>query len=329
MKLIVHIGQSKTGTTSIQRYLRKNQEAILRQGFLYPASHLGGPNHAILTVPLFRKVQRSLVARTGKNYEAALETSYEAWESVARQVRDAQPDTVILSSEFLFNVRNPQLLVDLIRKYIGDVRDLTFIAYLRMRSQHYPSAMQQKLKASHKIPHLDAARSPVTQLESYSTIGEVVARKFARDQLKNGDVTEDICDVLGIKTAGFKDIPAEANTSVSAEGIILLQEYRETHHGDRNNVFTADTKDLLKKIAAEESKSAGTYTRPRLRPEIAQALDQETDDTRKLKARFGVDLSFDHGVAAMDDAQLAQIERAAQVLAYDPDLLARMRTALG
>jgi len=328
MKVADHIGQAKTGTTSIQRFFRKNQNAMLQQGFLYPSSHLGGSNHAILTVPLFGKVQRSLKARTGPDFETALKLSHEAWGNVSQQIEEHKPDTVILSSEFLFNARNTKLLEDLLQEYIPGAQDLKFIAYLRMRSQHYPSALQQKLKASRQIPRIGAKWNPAGKLNKFSEIGEVVVRKFARDQLKNGDIVDDICDALGVMTAGFQRVPGDSNTSISAEATIVLQEYRRTHHANRDGVFTPDTKDLLKKMAEEELQSPGTYTRPRLRREIAQALDQDAPAHRKLKEQYGVDLSFDHGVTAIEPEQLAKLTRAEQVLEFDPDLLDRMRSTV-
>ena len=36
MKLILHIGSEKTGTTAIQRFFKKNRERLIQNGIYYP-----------------------------------------------------------------------------------------------------------------------------------------------------------------------------------------------------------------------------------------------------------------------------------------------------
>ena len=42
MKIILHIGQSKTGTSAIQTYLTINKEKLLEQGFYFPMIRASG-----------------------------------------------------------------------------------------------------------------------------------------------------------------------------------------------------------------------------------------------------------------------------------------------
>jgi len=44
-KLILHIGQPKTGTTSIQRFCLNHRNHLLQQGVLYPDAGRHGPGH--------------------------------------------------------------------------------------------------------------------------------------------------------------------------------------------------------------------------------------------------------------------------------------------
>src|SRR4029078_10108004 len=46
---IVHIGTEKTGTTTLQHYLAKNRDALLKQGFFFPES-LGRSEHVDLVL---------------------------------------------------------------------------------------------------------------------------------------------------------------------------------------------------------------------------------------------------------------------------------------
>lgn len=37
----LHIGTSKTGTTALQKFMRRNEEEMKKQGYCYPRLHLG------------------------------------------------------------------------------------------------------------------------------------------------------------------------------------------------------------------------------------------------------------------------------------------------
>ena len=52
MKTIIHVGQHKTGTTSIQHYLQKHRENLISAGLYVPDSLLGfaNPSHFLLNV---------------------------------------------------------------------------------------------------------------------------------------------------------------------------------------------------------------------------------------------------------------------------------------
>lgn len=327
MKIIFHIGQDKTGTTTIQHYLRKNKKMLEEQGVLYPKSYEGGINHGVLSVPVLGRVQRSLVAKLGADYEGALKKSKKAWAQMGDEIRRKKPDIAIVSSEFFFVSQHVPQIAKMTDRYVGLDTEIEFLAYVRTPSQHYASAMQQKLKASHVVPPIRPA--PVArQLKKFAKLGKVTVRKFARDQMEGGDAVQDFCKTVGINMDGLDLPPRETNTSISAEGIILLQEYRRTNHMDRDNVFTDDTTAFFERILAEEAAHPGVYTPARLRPEIAQALDAETDDTKSLKAAFGLDLAVDHGAEPLDREALEGLRDAAQIVGFDPEALENMRKAL-
>lgn len=321
MKIVLHIGQAKTGTTAIQRAFRKNDQELLRQGFLYPAC-AGGLNHALLTVPILGRVQRALAARIGADYEAGLERSEQAWAEVGAEARRTAPNVVILSSEFLFSAKNIEQIPYLVERHFGPDMELEFLAYLRTPSDYYVSAIQQKLKASCRLPpvgnlHLD-------QLERFSRIGKVVVRKFSRTELIGGDIVIDACSTLGIDSRRFSRHNWDANTSISAEGIILLQRYRRKYHSNNENIFTEDTDSLLMRIVREEQNNPNLYTKPKLKAEFAQTLDKETSSMKKIRTDYGLDLSKDHGISAADERHISDIENVEDLIEYDPDLLERL-----
>ena len=55
MKLFLHIGTAKTGTTNIQEFLRKNKEHLKKQDILIPSSIFYNGNHRWLPVFAYEK----------------------------------------------------------------------------------------------------------------------------------------------------------------------------------------------------------------------------------------------------------------------------------
>jgi len=104
IKLILHVGTPKTGTTSLQTYLDKKQSKLRNKGILYPHN--------------LDKVQNPTAPRhhwLEKNLKSAhLRHFLENIENVISQIKD-NTHTIILSSEGIYNYWhgsvNPLLLL--------------------------------------------------------------------------------------------------------------------------------------------------------------------------------------------------------------------------
>ena len=75
--LILHIGTTKTGSTSIQHVLAQNRDALLAQGVLYPRSP-GDPQHDLLAYAMMENIA----------HRDRLETTL--WKGLAPDVRIEQ-----------------------------------------------------------------------------------------------------------------------------------------------------------------------------------------------------------------------------------------------
>lgn len=96
-KLILHIGVHKTGTTSIQRFLSRNSQALRRQGILYTES--GRP----LTYPDgHHQLAWALLGRNGVRDLAC-------WSDVLAEFRASDCPVALLSSEGLCTLRDRQV----------------------------------------------------------------------------------------------------------------------------------------------------------------------------------------------------------------------------
>ena len=328
IRVVFHIGSAKTGTTAIQQFFHRNRRALLEQGLLYPKMLDGKKHHKLLSVPFDETVQRG--TPFGADYPAAVENARAAWAGVRRQIANKRPDTVLISSEFLLMATHVERIADFVAPYVGSDAALEFLVYLRPPSDWYVSAMQQWFKASANLLPLEPP--PVlAQLDRFAALGKVTARRFDRTGFRDGSVISDICDLLGVDGAPLDHAAEDANVSISAEGIILLQAYRRQHHAAAEAVFTPDTREYIEKIAAEEAAHPGLYTKPRLKPDLARALDRETPDLRALRLRYGVALargrSLPFGLGARA-GRIGPFTEAAEVIVHDSALVDRLRRAV-
>jgi len=92
LKLIIHVGTPKTGTTSLQTYLDKKQHKLRKKGILYPHNleKLQNPN-----TPKHQWFEKNLVA---PHFEYFLEN----FKNIISQVTN-DTHTIILSSEGIYN----------------------------------------------------------------------------------------------------------------------------------------------------------------------------------------------------------------------------------
>jgi hypothetical protein len=324
-KIIVHIGQPKTGTTSLQAALLKGQKHLLDQGILYPTP-LFSINHGALVLPFRQEVQRSMVRFVGTDIREARRRGRIYWRSVVEEAAMHDAGTVIISSEFIWGLRHLPKFYENLQTAFGSEAAIELMAYLRTPSQHYISAAQQKLKMDHRLPIFRYSR--LKRLKEVSDIAPLKLGKFSRDALHEGDILSDFCLRYNIKTANLRHRKKEANTTISAEGMILLQTYRRRNHSERGDMPTDDTNRLLNAIAREEAANPGIYTRPKLRPEFAQYLDRDCQTFAWLRKAHGIDLHQDHGVAEGMMRDVAEAEDVSELVGFDPDALHRLRQAV-
>src|SRR5665213_2989949 len=134
LKVLVHIGAEKTGTTSIQEFCARNRARLADFGILYPTS-LGSPNHVALTAYSLadRKVddlRRDLGILNPADVRAFRERLRH---DLAKEIH-AHPGvhTLLLSNEHLQSrlLRIPEVnrLQEFLKQYTDDIK---LIVYLR------------------------------------------------------------------------------------------------------------------------------------------------------------------------------------------------------
>jgi len=128
MRTIIHIGQHKTGTTSIQNFLRNKRRGLAKEGLYVPDSLVGcdNPSHFLLNVyslhkNRFSSTKEKLLATNPPEYFVDLEARLRNDISKHYRIADQQGcRDVIWSNEGLYLLNSPEeykRLFDLFAKH--------------------------------------------------------------------------------------------------------------------------------------------------------------------------------------------------------------------
>ncbi len=149
MKLVLHIGQSKTGTTSLQEFLRLNRSNLREQGVLYP-------DYYQKNVPLNTLNHNSLAEELcGFSRYPRLSTK-EYFAQITEQAESFNCHTVILSGESFLGA--PQVWrteedfftahqekLNVLKNHINGY-EIHLVAYLRCQEDWFNSAITQIIR---------------------------------------------------------------------------------------------------------------------------------------------------------------------------------------
>ncbi|HEV7266704.1 MAG TPA: tetratricopeptide repeat protein [Falsiroseomonas sp.] len=239
--LILHIGQSKTGTSSIQRVLGARRAALAALGVCYPLSP-GWANHGLLPASLVP------VERLGHFHPNV----WEGMPPAARLARfradfaaelaaiPANTRLLLISAEQMFGLLDTEeslgALRDLLAPRVGSVR---VVMYLRRQDSHFASGYTQALRVGHVGPPVLPPGGP-EQLRGYDydaildlwarVFGEAAMqpRVFEPESLLNRDVVDDFLAFCGIELDVAKDDPdRQSNLSLTPGGIDLVRAMAE------------------------------------------------------------------------------------------------------
>ncbi|MBY6067262.1 hypothetical protein KUW17_10965 [Leisingera aquaemixtae] len=335
MKTIVHIGMPKAGSTVLQDTLFLERDTLLANGALYPDPGLNKIyNHGLLAGAVLPYEDGPRVYRRVSEQEHA-ERVEGFLERLQRQVKEVRPAVLILSSEYLWRLDEPQMLAKLqsLLARLG-AGDIEFLAYVRRPSAFFLSAAQQSLRAStHLYPAESLDFSHV--LDAYAKAfpkARITVRLFDRASLAGGDVVTDFASLYfpecleAVQQAARK---VSGNETLSAEGMALLQAFRHNFFADRNDVFTKETARFRERLCQLDEDHAAP--RPVLRPELRDYFDFGNAMALTLRDQYGVTFpDFDYPRLERGDfAPPPELGSAVRdVVTIDDDRLYRMIVAL-
>ena len=246
--LVLHIGTTKTGSTSIQHVLSESRASLAAQGVCYPRSP-GAVQHAMLARAMMNDPTQ------GETHDANWLGAMTADERIALFKREfdaemaALPPSitrVILSSEFIYihlhKAEEVQRLHDFLVPYFDPIQ---VVVYLRRQDAHLTSLYTQILRTGAVLPpeQLKMRARPKHELD-YAVLlnrwarifgkANIVPRLFERSAAKRFDSVEDFCSFCGISPAADgAPVVRESNQSMSLAGQRLLIDMGERIQAQR------------------------------------------------------------------------------------------------
>lgn len=226
LKLIIHAGTPKTGTTSLQTYLDKRQRKLRGKGILYPHNLEKLPNS---TAPKHQWFEKNLVT-------AHVDFFLENFKNIISQVT-ADTHTIILSSEGIYNYwwdfpdESKEILAELNKLFDIEIW-VWFREPIAFIESFYRQCIRNPQIESNVCYGKDLSFAEMLEIEWFSQhldyqgfVTECQAL-FGSDSVSvfeyEGDVVQEVIQQLGLATPHDNSTPRQ-NKSLNTASIVLLK----------------------------------------------------------------------------------------------------------
>jgi hypothetical protein len=243
MHVVVHIGTEKTGSTTIQKFLKINRVALNASGIGH-LSCLGKENARALVAYCMSNRRSDTYTRGNGIDETSVRTQWKARLKRKLQAEFASlqhtKQTLVISSEHfhsrLKSVREVQVLFDLLEPYASKV---TVLVYLRRQDQVAVSLFSTRCKeqnASMQIlpdasPNVDSYYDYFALLQRWSAVFGADAINLQRfEQLGRGEkaLVKSFCRASGLPEQLKYRYPERANSRLSGQAQVGLIWFNRT-----------------------------------------------------------------------------------------------------
>ncbi|MGQ0484517.1 MAG: hypothetical protein ACT4SY_04095 [Hyphomicrobiales bacterium] len=221
MKLFIHIGAHKTGTTSIQRAMEMSGEALAGAGFIYP--RCCWYHHGQHRLAFALKNMRDRAQGDAPVFETELA-------ALNLALAEAEAPSALISSEEFFALTDEAVA----RLAVGlKDHEVEIIAFVRRPDELFLSAYNQKIKQTGNRfykpieRHLDNPAALIADIEYFDHIGKWAAR-FGRGNIhlavyEGGDAVDTLCAILKLDASRLSRPEFASNPSVSGKALEFMR----------------------------------------------------------------------------------------------------------
>jgi hypothetical protein len=305
MRLILHIGYYKTGSTALQNQLEFHAGELARSaGLLYPKSARparGQRNHSAVALQAVYDAGHNLppwYSRTQRFQQYAAGTARPAADALVAEIQASKADTVIVSSEeftrFVACVEPsvPQRLIEQLAP-----ESTTVVCYVRRPDLYLDAWYNQLIKIGARVRRLSdmVGRFYKTVHVNFDWVvsywrdvigdGELIVRNY--DQLVGGNIVSDFADAVKVhipETAPARD---NANARIDNNFIEYVRRLMWMHDG----AFPSGLRQLLDRVANDPQLPA----RGRVSVLDAPARESLYAHSVEMNERLGRAVGLDRG----------------------------------
>jgi len=294
MKLLVHFGQAKTGTTALQHTFSNQRDALARRGILYPKLEMVQHNHGLLAIGFKdpETLHPNFLRMCDGDDTRMQRVGAQAWESLEKQVHEAAPDLLILSAEEYFSQLTEEA-AERFRDRLVDLgaaaEDISTCVYLRDPASQFLSLIAQNAVSMMPLSKQLRlhAKGRLAAMQQAFPLGPTVCA-YDRRALAGGDIVKDFVTRFVPEAAGTPLVsPERSNVSLSGEGTAIILWYRDQLLPERGPEAIYQVR-RIRKILARIEEEDGISRKARLRPEVQQAIIRGSDELPWLQQTYGV-----------------------------------------
>jgi len=263
MRCILHIGTEKTGTTTLQRFLRTNRDRLRRQGLLVPTA-AGIENQSGLAVGSYLENRRDdLTAQWQANDEGDIHRfRLRLRDALIAEITGCGAGRLIFSSEHLQSRLTATEEIASLRLFLEaiGVGPVEVVVYLRRPADILNSLSSTLFRNGHHMPcppgpdhhylqNLCNHRGTIERWRAGFGREAVRPRLYSTRVFVGGSILDDFSAVAGIDTAGLER-PAAANRGLSAMAAEILHRVNARMAVRSPDRPLVTTKDLVAAIDA-------------------------------------------------------------------------------
>ena len=293
-RLLLHIGHPKTGTTALQSVLSANAETLLNEAsVLYPTQTEPKEYKHSYAIPwLFQADNESIRRRSRLSGDQLKEMSRRYWHSLTTELQQTKHNTSILSAEGFWSIarRASSEQKAFVRDKLYEIADeVSVIAYLKSPASYFLSKINQKLRNFRAVtlPRSNYLSGAIKDWESFR-FNHYSWRIFDRSSLTNKDIIDDFCahylpEALDPKALTREGVE-QANSSISNEALVILEEITATHPILQQNLYDQRRYKIIE-ILKQADHTVGGQSRPSLKVSAVAAIVNRSSDLGWLQER--------------------------------------------
>lgn len=292
----LHFGMPKTGSTAIQKALYRYADDRIEY------ADLENSNHGMQIVTGFSNNPKSFYILKNRKTSRNDARRIAAESLKAIDAATSKEKSVIFSAEAVPDHMSQDEISKLVKYMDSKFDRLQVVMYLRPLPSLLASQLQQRIKSglgNFSLPSPDYKKRMLPLIQACGP-ERIVFREYSRASLKNEDIVEDFCSIVGLRNPRKRNTPS--NSSLSTEAIAKIfafNKYIGPHLPvkQRTNVRNALKKDLIKFGSNKFTLSAA----------LVQAhIDKHSDDVKWAEHASGFDLTsnqpaLEGGVSSGED----------------------------